>query len=84
MTQKQIEDGKKINEWLNQKMLNRECPFCRVAKWKKIDVPAALVGLGVNGPVDTGAFVPVIPVRCEECGLVLSFSLEVMGIKPPY
>jgi len=84
MTAKQNADAKLIDAWLQDKVLNRECPYCQSKKLKKGDDLVALAGLASNGVECSRPFVPVVPVYCEDCGLVLTFSLKAMGIVQPY
>ena len=70
-----------LDAWLlSSGHLGRKCSLCGVIAWKAqvgalVEVTSTASASGWTA-VPGGAAVPLVALRCDSCGLVLTFSLE--------
>jgi predicted nucleic-acid-binding Zn-ribbon protein len=58
------------------------CPLCKVRDWGITDTVFALIELYQNHILDVraGAYLPVIPITCNNCGITMLISAVKAGI----
>ncbi len=68
------EQAYKLQQWLNSRGVNLNCPMCGSAQWETGEIVS---GVNVNDQRNT---LPMVQVVCGNCGYVMLFSAMPIGL----
>jgi predicted nucleic-acid-binding Zn-ribbon protein len=72
------EQTDKISSWIQQKVVNKNCPCCGTNNWSFGDV--LITTSEFNFRTETGRGLPLLPVTCKNCAYTMMFAARVIGI----
>ncbi len=68
------EQAYKLQQWLNSRGVNLNCPMCGSAQWETGEIVS---GTSID---DTRNAVPMVQVVCVNCGHVMLFAALPIGL----
>ena len=68
------EQAYKLQQWLNSRGVNLDCPMCGSAQWETGEIVS---GTSIE---DTRNAVPMVQVVCVNCGYVMLFAALPIGL----
>jgi predicted RNA-binding Zn-ribbon protein involved in translation (DUF1610 family) len=68
------EQAYKLQQWLNSRGVNLDCPMCGSAQWETGEIVS---GTSID---DTRNAVPMVQVVCVNCGHVMLFAALPIGL----
>ncbi len=68
------EQAHKLQQWLNSRGVNLNCPMCGSAQWETGEI------ISGRSVIDPGNSVPMVQVVCGNCGYVMLFAAVPMGL----
>jgi predicted nucleic-acid-binding Zn-ribbon protein len=68
------EQAYKLQQWLNSRGVNLDCPMCGSAQWETGEIVS---GTSID---DTRNALPMVQVVCVNCGYVMLFAALPIGL----
>ncbi len=68
------EQAYKLQQWLNSRGVNLDCPMCGSAQWETGEIVS---GTSID---DKRVAVPMVQVVCVNCGYVMLFAALPIGL----
>jgi hypothetical protein len=77
------DDQEKVKAWITDKCGNMRCFCCGMPNWNIVDIASLSIAMNPkSGRVFYSQGIPVANVVCANCGHVVTFSANMLGLKP--